>query len=186
MVSNSLHKGSIYSYRGISPRVSGDVFIAVTACVIGDVEIGSGSSIWFSCVVRGDEGLVVIGERTNLQDGVVIHCNAGESVRIGDDTTIGHGAIIHGATIQSGALIGMGAIVLDGAVVESGAQVAAGAVVGPGKRVTSGTLWGGCPARKIRELGSDATLTFQRSAEGYCIKSRQYRTGDVAIVGSEL
>lgn len=134
---------SFFSYGGFSPRIADDVFVAPTANIIGNVEIGAGSSVWFCTVIRGDEGLIAIGERSNLQDGAIIHCNAGDAVTIGDNVTIGHGAIIHGCTIHSGVLVGMGAVVLDNAVVESGAQIAAGAVVGPGKLVPAGTLWGG-------------------------------------------
>ncbi len=170
---------SIYSYRGTSPRIANDVFIATTASVIGDVEIGAGSSVWFSTVVRGDEGLIRIGERSNLQDGVIVHSNAGDSVTIGDDVTIGHGAIIHGCTIHSAALIGMGAVILDNATVEAGAQVAAGAVVGPGKTIPAATLWAGCPARQMRELSDESGAAILRSAEGYHKKSRRYLSGEV-------
>ncbi|MFQ5774651.1 MAG: gamma carbonic anhydrase family protein [Kiloniellaceae bacterium] len=155
--------GHILPYRGMAPRIAEDAFIAETAAIIGDVEIGAGASIWYACVVRGDVNRIRIGRNTNLQDGTVIHCNGdragdyrttggGEPTHIGDDVVVGHMALLHACTVGDGAFIGMRAVVLDRAVVEPGAMVAAGAVVTPGKVVKSGQLWGGMPARYMREL----------------------------------
>ena len=177
-----MERGSVLSYRGASPRLAPSVWLAPNASVIGDVCILAHSSVWFGCVVRGDEGPVTIGNNTNLQDGVIVHSNAGDAVSIGDNVTIGHGAIVHGCTIESGSLIGMGAVVLDGVFVESGVQVAAGAVVPPGKRLPSGTLWAGCPAKLVRRLEESSATALRRSAEGYRLKSRSYLNGDAAIV----
>lgn len=143
----------LLSYKGTTPLVAVDVYIAPGAYVIGDVTLAAGCSIWFGSVVRGDDVKIFVGERSNIQDRVVIHGDEGEVI-IGNDVTIGHGAVIHGCTIEDGALIGMGAVVLDGVVVEKGAMVAAGAVVAPGKTVNAGTLWAGCPARKIKDIDS--------------------------------
>lgn len=167
------HKG-VLPYKGSQPQIADDVFIASTASVIGDVCVGSGCGLWFACVVRADEGPITIGQATNLQDGVLVHCNAGDSVQIGERVTIGHGAILHGCSIESEVLVGMGAIILDGAIIEGGAQVAAGAVVGPGKRVMTNSLWAGCPAKPLRELRDQERSAIRRSADGYRRKALQY------------
>lgn len=134
----------ILPFKNILPRIAAGVFVAPTAAVIGDVEIGEDSSIWFGCTVRGDVNNVVIGKRTNIQDGTVIHVsNSLQGTYIGDDVTVGHMALLHACTIEDGAFVGMKACVMDGAVVEAGAMVAAGALVTPGKRVPKGQLWAG-------------------------------------------
>lgn len=155
--------GLILPFRGLAPRIAEDAFIAETAVVIGDVEVGAGSSLWYGCVVRGDVNKIRIGRNTNIQDGTVIHVNhdrhgdyretgGGEPTHVGDDVVVGHLALLHACTVGDGAFIGMRAVVLDRAVVEPGAMVAAGALVTPDKVVPSGELWGGAPARLMRKL----------------------------------
>lgn len=152
--------GLIRSYKGIVPTIDPTAFIAETAAVIGDVTIGPNSGIWYGCTVRGDVNEIRIGARTNIQDGTVIHVAAeGQGTYIGDDITVGHMALLHACTLESRCFIGMKACVMDGAYVESGAMVAAGALVTPGKRVKAGELWGGNPARPIREL-TEKDLSF--------------------------
>jgi len=115
----------ILPYKGISPRISEKAFIAPSASIVGDVEIGAGSGIWFNCVVRGDVEWVKIGERTNVQDGTVIHVTRnGHPTRIGSNVTIGHACILHACTIEDYSFVGMGALVMDDAVIESGAMLA--------------------------------------------------------------
>ncbi len=154
---------TILPYRGIVPRIAEDVFVAETAVVIGDVEIGAGASVWYGCILRGDVNRIRIGANTNLQDGTIIHCNhdrqgdyrrtgGGDPTLIGADVVVAHGVLIHGCTVEDGAFIGMRATLLDRVRVESGAMVAAGALVTPGKVVKSGQLWAGVPARPAREL----------------------------------
>ena len=158
----------ILPFRGVMPKIAPDAFIAETAVVIGDVEIGAGSSIWYGCVVRGDINKIRIGRNTNIQDGTIIHCNhdregdyretgGGEPALIGDNVVVGHMALLHACTIGDNAFIGMRALVLDRAVIEPNAMVAAGATVTPGKVVPSGELWAGMPARRARTL-SEADL----------------------------
>ena len=158
--------GLILPHRGITPKIADDAFIAETAVIIGDVEIGAGSSVWYGCVLRGDTNKIRIGRNTNLQDGTVVHCNhdragdyretgGGEPALIGDNVVVGHMALIHACTVGDGAFIGMRSLVLDLAVVEPGAMVAAGAVVTPNKVVKSGQLWAGLPARFVRELSDE-------------------------------
>lgn len=169
--------GHILPYQGTLPTIAPDVYVAPNATVIGDVVIGAGTSIWFNCVIRGDVHEIRIGERTNVQDGTIIHVTAGgNGTYIGSDITIGHGAILHACTLGDGCFIGMGAIVLDGAVVETGAMVAAGAVVTPGKRVKTGELWGGNPAKLLRELSEKDKGFFAVNAVNYVALSQRYKT----------
>ena len=168
--------GHILPFQGTLPTIDPSAFIAPTATVIGDVVIGAGTGIWFNCVIRGDVHQIRIGERTNIQDGTIIHVTGGKlGTYIGSGITIGHGAILHACTLEDNCFIGMGAVVLDGAVVESGAMVAAGAVVTPGKRVKAGELWGGNPARLLRQLSESDTDFFPLSAENYMALANRYR-----------
>lgn len=168
--------GLILPFRGQMPRIAADVFIAPTAAVIGDVEIGSGSSIWFGCTVRGDVHRIRIGERTNLQDGSVVHVTRDKfSCTIGSDILIGHLALIHGCVLEDGCFIGMKATVMDGAVVEAGAMVAAGALVTPGKRVKAGEMWAGSPAKFTRTLTPEERVGFKHATEHYRELGEEYR-----------
>ncbi len=174
--------GLIIPYRGILPRIAETVFIAATATVIGDVEIGADSGIWFAAVLRGDVNEIRIGEGTNIQDGAIIHVSSGRvgssaklGTFIGSGVTVGHMAVLHACTIGDDAFIGMGATVMDGAVVEDGAMVAAGALVTPGKRVKSGELWAGLPARRWRDLSPDDLVSMTDSAAHYVELAREYR-----------
>lgn len=145
--------GHVLPYRDSFPKIADGVFIASTASVIGNVEIGARSSVWFGTVIRGDVNEIRIGERTNIQDNTVIHVTRnGLGTYIGSGVTIGHMAILHACTLHDGSFVGMGAKLLDGVVVETGAMVAAGALVTMGKRVKQGELWAGNPARYVRDL----------------------------------
>ncbi|MBK1663776.1 gamma carbonic anhydrase family protein [Rhodospirillum rubrum] len=158
----------ILPHRGIWPRIASDAFIAPGAVVIGDVEIGARTSVWFGCVLRGDVHHIRIGARTNIQDGTIVHVTGGHlGTIIGDDITIGHRALLHACTLESNCFVGMGAIVMDGAVVESWAMVAAGALVTPGKRVESRSLWAGSPAARKRDLSAEDIAFFPESARKY-------------------
>lgn len=171
------HSPILLSWRGVLPTISDTAFVAPGASVIGDVHIGAGSSIWFGCVVRGDVHEIRIGERSNIQDGTVIHVTRGKSgTYIGDDVLVGHGCVIHACTLESGAFVGMGATVLDGAVVEGGGMLAAGATLTPGKRLPRGELWAGSPARKLRDLSEDEMAGFIRQCHAYAEVAAEYRT----------
>lgn len=144
---------NIISFRGHTPEISNSAFIAPTASIIGDVEIGAGSGIWYNCVLRGDMNEIRIGENSNVQDGTIIHvASLGQGTYIGSRVSIGHLALIHACTIEDGAMIGMQATVMDGALIEAGALVAAGSLVPPGKRVLKGQMWAGTPAKYIRDV----------------------------------
>lgn len=167
--------GLILPYQGILPIIHESVFVAPNACIAGDVVIGRDSSIWFGVQMRGDVDVIRIGERTNIQDGTIIHVTRTVSgTYIGDGVTIGHKALLHACIVESNAFVGMGAIILDEAVVESGAMVAAGAVVTPRKRVPKGELWAGNPARKMRDLTQADIDFFPVSADNYVRLSREY------------
>jgi carbonic anhydrase/acetyltransferase-like protein (isoleucine patch superfamily) len=164
---------TILPVEGKSPRFGKNCFIAPNATIVGDVEIGDDCSIWFNAVVRGDVNSIRIGNRVNIQDGVVIHGTYKKSgVRVGDDVSIGHNAIVHGCILNDKVLIGMGAIVMDNAEVGKNSIIAAGAVVLEGTRIESGTIYGGCPARKIKDIPSDLIAgQIERIAKHYLIYS---------------
>jgi carbonic anhydrase/acetyltransferase-like protein (isoleucine patch superfamily) len=167
----------ILPYRNHSPIIPPDAFVAQNATVIGDVELGARANLWFGVIVRGDVNRIRIGARTNVQDGTMIHCTGmgGDwPTLIGDDVTIGHMVVLHGCTLEDKCMIGIKAVVLDGAVVESGAMVAAGALVTPGKRVKKGELWGGSPARKLRDLGPEDLALIERLPGRYAALGEEY------------
>jgi len=171
----------IRPYDGITPKIAPDAFIAETAVVIGNVEIGPQSGIWYGCVLRGDSNSIKIGARTNIQDGTIIHVNheregaVGTKTIIGDDITVGHMALLHACTLEDGSFVGMKACVMDGVVVETGAMVAAGALVTPGKRVKRGELWAGSPAKLMRPLTEKEIAYFAYSAQHYAELAASYR-----------
>lgn len=168
--------GNILSVRGGTPKIDDSAFIASTAVIIGDVEIGANSNIWYHCVLRGDIHEIRIGKDTNIQDGTVVHVARNRfGTYIGDGVTIGHMALIHACTLEDGSMVGMHATVMDGAVVEAGALVAAGALVTPGKRVKAGEMWGGSPARFIRKVSESDIAMINRIAPGYVELSAEYR-----------
>lgn len=172
---------SVLPFRGVAPRIADDVYLAPNATIIGDVEIGAGSSIWFGVVLRGDTNRIRIGRGSNIQDNTVVHVgDPPADVFIGDHVLIGHLAMIHGCRIESNAFIGMQAMVLDGAVIESGALVAAGSLVAPNKRVTGGFLWAGRPARPVRALGPREQDMLASGAAHYQELAQLYRA-DAAL-----
>jgi carbonic anhydrase/acetyltransferase-like protein (isoleucine patch superfamily) len=181
---------NILPYNGIHPRVHPTAFVAPTATVIGNVEIGEEASVWFGAVIRGDEPEfeIRVGPRTSIQDNVVLHVSRQGATVIGADVTVGHGAILESCTVGDGALIGMNAVVLQRAAVGEQALVAAGAVVGSGTRVPPRTLAAGTPAKVKKELEGESLRWVSTSAAHYVELSRTYlaqgigrvdgRTGD--------
>jgi gamma-carbonic anhydrase len=170
--------GPLYALDGISPRVAPDAFIAPGAAVIGDVEIGAETGIWFHCLVRGDLNTIRIGARTNIQDGAVIHVDTGVfATTIGDDVTVGHNAVIHACTLKDRAFVGISATVLDGAIIEEGGMLGAGGLLTPGKVIGRNELWVGSPARLLRVMSDEERRRFDRNAIVYRDLARQYRAG---------
>ena len=166
----------ILPYKGVYPKIADDSWIAPTAAVVGDVEIGGRSSIWFGCTVRGDVNIIRIGARTNVQDNSMLHVARGTyGTFIGDDVVIGHMCLIHACTIGDRSLIGMKACVMDGAVVEPEALVAAGSLVTPGKVVKSKQLWAGSPAKYVRNLTDDDISGMRDTAAHYAEYAAEYR-----------
>jgi gamma-carbonic anhydrase len=146
----------ILPFDGRQPLVHASAWIAPGAVLVGDVEIGEDSSVWYGCVLRGDVHRIRVGARSNLQDGSVVHVTAGRfAAEIDDEVTVGHRAVVHGCRVRSGALIGIGAVILDGAEIGEEALVGAGALVTPGTRVAARTLVLGAPARPVRTLADE-------------------------------
>jgi carbonic anhydrase/acetyltransferase-like protein (isoleucine patch superfamily) len=163
------------SYRKTRPEVHKSAYTAPTVSLIGDVVVGAQSSLWFGVVARGDINLIRIGQRTNIQDGTIIHVSApGNGTHIGDDVTVGHMAVLHDCTLLDGSFVAIKACVLDGVVVESGAMVAAGALVTPGKVVRSGELWSGVPAKPTRALKAEEVDMIRWIPEHYVELAQEY------------
>ncbi len=172
---------SIRSYKNQLPKIDATTYIDEAAVVIGDVTIGKDSSVWPMVAIRGDVHRIVIGERTNIQDGSVLHVTAdnefnpgGYPLTIGNDVTVGHGAILHACTVGDYCLIGMGATVLDGAVVENEVMVGAGSLVPPGKTLESGFLYLGSPVRQARPLKDREKEYLRFSSQHYVNLKNQY------------
>lgn len=158
----------ILPYRGKEPVIDPSAYVAPGAVVVGDVVLGAQSSIWFGCVVRGDVHSIRIGERTNIQDGSVVHVTRDRAcVTMGADVTIAHSATVHGCTIHDRVLVGMSATILDGAVVGPDSIVGAGCLVPPGFEVPTGSLVTGVPARIRRELTEDERRHILWYADNY-------------------
>jgi carbonic anhydrase/acetyltransferase-like protein (isoleucine patch superfamily) len=146
----------IKSVRGFTPKMGNNCFMAETATVVGNVEMGDDCSVWFNAVVRGDVHFIKMGNKVNVQDNAVIHCTYEKSpTTIGNNVSIGHNAIVHGCTVKDNVLIGMGAIVMDDVVIEPNSIVAAGAVVLQGTHIESGSIYAGIPAKKVKEVSKE-------------------------------
>ncbi|MEM7802780.1 MAG: gamma carbonic anhydrase family protein [Chloroflexota bacterium] len=165
----------IYQYKGKAPNLAEDIFVAPTAVVIGDVTAESNVSIWFGSVVRGDTGIIKIGEGSNIQDNCVVHVNDRFDTLIGSEVTLGHGVIVEGCVIGDGSLIGMGAIVLSGAKVGKGCVVAAGAVVREGQEIPDSSLAAGVPAKVIRQYSPEEAEKIKQIAHHYAAHRLTYR-----------
>ena len=170
---------SIITFRGKTPRIHPSAFIAPGARIIGDVEIGAGSSIWYNCVLRGDVNSIRVGERTNVQDGTVIHCDsprpgneAGLPTIIGNDVLIGHLVMLHGSVLHDRAFVGLSSTVMDGCTIEADGMLAAGALLSPGKTIGAGELWMGRPAKLLRQLSAGERAANRLGAAHYAELAR--------------
>jgi carbonic anhydrase/acetyltransferase-like protein (isoleucine patch superfamily) len=157
------------------PRINQSSWVAPGAVIVGDVTLHAEASVWYNAVLRGDNTPIVIGEGTNLQDGVVVHTDPTAPVTLGRGVSVGHNAVIHGATVEDDCLIGMAATLLNGCVIGSGSLVAAGALVTEGMIVPPGSLVAGVPAKVRRELSADERASIQRNAEVYLSHVRRHR-----------
>ncbi len=149
-------KPLIFAIGDKKPVIHETAFIAPGVVIAGDVEVHENASVWYGCVLRGDENKIIVGKGSNVQDGTIIHVDNpdwnGLPTMIGENVLIGHKCLLHGATIEDGGFVGMGATMLDGSVVETGAMLAAGAFLSPRKIIPAGEMWAGMPARKFRDL----------------------------------
>ncbi|HLL28499.1 MAG TPA: gamma carbonic anhydrase family protein [Xanthobacteraceae bacterium] len=170
---------TIYELDGIAPKLpaSGRFWIAPSAVLIGNVQLEDEASVWFGAVLRGDNERILIGKRSNVQDGSVFHTDPGFPLTLGEACTIGHRAILHGCTIGDGALVGMGAIVLNGAKIGARSIVGAGALVTEGKEFPPQSLIVGAPARAIRTLDEKGVQMARFGAEAYFMRWQQYAKG---------
>lgn len=171
----------IKEVRGHTPKVGENTFLAETATLLGDVTIGRDCSIWYGAVLRGDVNTITIGDRTNIQDGAVIHTLYDGSkhpsqTHIGNDVSVGHNATIHGATIEDGCLIGMGSTILDNAHVPSGCIIAAGALVLSGAQLEPNSVYAGVPAKKVKDVTAEQLeQIIKRTARDYMLYASWYK-----------
>ena len=166
-------------FRDTWPRLAPSVWLAPGSVVVGDVEIGRDSSVWYGSVVRGDVNAIRIGARTNLQDQCVLHVTKDRfACHLGDEVTVGHRAVVHGCRVGDGALVGIGAVVLDGAFVGEGALVGAGAVVSPGAKVPDGMIALGIPARVTRALSAEERELQRERTLAYVEHAREHARAD--------
>lgn len=158
-----------------APDIADDVFVATGATVIGRVRVGAGSSVWYGTVLRGDTEDIVVGERTNIQDGCVVHADPGFPAVLGDGVTVGHRAVIHGCSIADDVLVGMGAVVMNGVRVGRGSVIAAGAVVTPNTEVPDDSLVAGVPATVVRSTSDDERELIAHGARHYVELAARHR-----------
>ena len=155
------------SFGGKMPRDEGAVFVAANATVLGDVTLGRGVNIWYGAVLRADEGALILGENSNVQDNAVLHCDRGGKVTLGKNVTVGHSALVHGCTVGDGSLIGMHATILNGAVIGAGSLIAAGALVTEGAVIPPNSLVVGVPGKILRPVTPEQTASIAANAEEY-------------------
>ena len=179
----------IIPIHGKMPQIHETAFIAPGCVIVGDVTIGAGSSVWYNCVLRADVSRIVIGERSNIQDGSVVHCDPerpgdpeGSPCLIGDDVLVGHMAMIHGCRIEDRGFVGLGAIAMNKAVIGSDAMLAAGAMLTEGKVMEPRTLWGGRPARFMRELDDMAIMGMRMGVAHYAENAKHHAAAVAAVL----
>lgn len=172
---------TVAALHGKAPRIHPSAFIAPGCRIIGDVEIGPDVSIWYNCVLRADVNRIVVGARSNIQDGSVIHCESpradnpkGYPTIIGADVLIGHLAMVHGCILHDRAFVGLGSIVMDGCTIESAGMLAAGAMLTPGKTIGAAQLWVGRPAKYSRDLDEATLAAHHAGVQGYVVNGRNH------------
>lgn len=172
---------ALYQLDDLRPDVHPTAWVADSAQLIGRVTLAAESSVWFGCVLRGDTDAIRVGERSNIQDHAVLHCDPGAPLTIGADVTVGHRVMLHGCTVGDGSLIGIGAIVLNHARIGRNCLVGAGALVTEGKSFPDGSMILGAPAKVVRSLTPEEIGAFRRGAAHYVANARRYAQGLVRI-----
>ena len=180
---------TIAAINGKAPRIHSSAFIAPGCRIIGDVEIGPDVSVWYNCVIRADVNRIVVGARSNIQDGTVVHCDSpdghhpqGFPTIIGEDVLIGHMAMVHGCLLEDRAFVGLGAIVMDGCTIRSDGMLAAGALLTQGKIIEPRQLWAGRPAKYMRDLTDEALADMQAGVQHYVSNGRNHRDALGAMI----
>ncbi|AMM50302.1 acetyltransferase [Rufibacter sp. DG15C] len=169
----------ILPVKGIMPTLGDACFIAPNATIVGDVQLGDQCTVWFNAVIRGDVHRIRIGNKTNIQDGAVIHCTYQKApTTIGNNVSIGHNALVHGCTVEDNVLIGMGSIVMDKAVVQQHCIIAAGAVVLENTICESGHIYAGVPAKKVKALSPDQITGMAQTANNYVLYASWFQEGE--------
>jgi carbonic anhydrase/acetyltransferase-like protein (isoleucine patch superfamily) len=171
-----------YPYKGTMPQVAEGVFVAPGARVVGRVQLARDASVWFNCVLRGDSDTVTIGEGSNIQDGSIVHTDAGSPAVVGRNVTVGHGCIIHGCTIGDDCLIGMGTTILSGATLGPNCLVGAGSLITEGKVFPAGSVIMGRPAKVVRQVEERDLAMIRRGAENYRQNARDYAAAGLPTV----
>ena len=156
-----------YEFRGCSPQIAGDAWVAATATVVGDVHLESGASLWFGAVARADSAAIRIGAGTNVQDNSVLHTDAGFPLTLGRNVSVGHAAVLHGCMVGDDVLVGLGAMIMNGARVGAGSLVAAGALITEGTDIPPGSLVVGVPARVARPVTDQEAAKIRENARLY-------------------
>jgi carbonic anhydrase/acetyltransferase-like protein (isoleucine patch superfamily) len=169
------HRGSLLPHGDAYPEVAPSAWVAPGAYVIGDVHLGEQSSVWYGAVLRGDTEPIRVGDRTNIQDGCILHADPGYPAIVGEDCVVGHNAIVHGCEIQRGCLIGMGATILNGARIGEGSIVAAGALVPEGREYPPGSLIVGIPAKPVKDVNEEQTEDIARGVREYVERAAAHR-----------
>jgi len=168
---------AVYELDNIAPRIHDTAWVADSAQVMGNVELGADASVWFGAIIRGDTEVIRIGAGTNIQDASVLHADIGKPLTIGANVTVGHKVMLHGCTVGDGSLIGIGAIVLNGAKIGKGCIVGAGALVTEGKEFPDGSMIIGSPAKVVRSLSEDQQTALAQSAVHYIENAKRFRQG---------
>lgn len=170
------------AYKGVLPKIHPEAWIAETAVIIGDVEIGANSSVWYNTVIRGDLHKIRIGENVNIQDGAILHVESGDGPCIvGDRVTIGHQCIVHGCVIGDDALIGMGSTILSWSKIGDGALVGAGALVKEYENIPARSLWAGVPAKQRSQVDDDMFERMKAGWQHYVRLANEYRSQDASV-----
>ena len=168
---------AVYALDGVEPQIAESAWVADSAQVMGEVQLGADASVWFGTVVRGDTSSITIGEGSNVQDASVLHADLGMPLVIGRHVTVGHQVMLHGCTIGDESLIGIGAIVLNGAKIGKNCLVGAGALVTEGKEFPDGSMIIGSPARVVKQLTAEQMQGLRQSAQHYIDNARRFRAG---------